>query len=586
MSREFLLPYYTAQSGSGVGMFNTAMGKLQRQLHKGEYDIFKYAPIFESDFIQITKRGEVIDVHNRVCMVTVGIASTSPILPLPDVMLLARPAAGCEEHAGRGQATKGKGRKAAKTLELTRLLPLKFMRISIHNREKQQLRLKFATGRSCYLQLCPPLDGREDLFAHWEKLIYLLRPPVDSNSSTCAIPAGDMICMPVFEEEDRRSPAASDFQGKGDQDQVSIRSLHVGSEVAAATSAAFAGGEGIQLDSLKLTTISYATTTNTKPTELGKESAARSMTEVAAASTAAGTLSMAGSTSPAPEQLGMATAATATKNPGGSKTKLATAGTDNISLRSMRWGVAGAVNNSGYNSSTSTSLSPEASMTVAGAKPSKTIRGTAHSEDQGPLISTLPQEGQVSEQDGRPQQVSQAHKGRRERRERREKERALRSFQHRRSGESRHRASGDKVIRKAASQSSARRRASRDNKKEKGRGSPEDSKRGTAHKGISHAPIAKESRTSHKSSRSLSTGSSGSDTKRLSRISSFLRSVRANLTTKAVIPPQDEDEDILAKAVGRTSMEVIVETAESGQELEIIDAVEAETMETVTFEAH
>ena len=83
MSRESLLPYHTAQSGAGAGLFNTTMGKLQRQLHKGEYDIFKYAPIFESDFIQITKRGEVIDVHNRVRMVTVGIASTSPLLPSP-----------------------------------------------------------------------------------------------------------------------------------------------------------------------------------------------------------------------------------------------------------------------------------------------------------------------------------------------------------------------------------------------------------------------------------------------------------------------------------------------------------------------
>uniref|UniRef100_A0A667IJL1 Golgi associated RAB2 interactor protein-like Rab2B-binding domain-containing protein n=1 Tax=Lynx canadensis TaxID=61383 RepID=A0A667IJL1_LYNCA len=213
MNPESLLPYHTAHSRSAVGMFNTAMGKLQRHLHKGEYDIFKYAPIFESDFIQITKRGEVIDVHNRVRMVTVGIASTSPILPLPDVMLLARPATGCEEHGGRGQATKGKGRKATKTLELTRLLPLKFVRLSIHNREKQQLRLKFATGRSCYLQLCPALDTREDLFTYWEKLVYLLRPPVDSNSSTYALPA-DMLCMPVFEEEDKRSPAGADFQGK------------------------------------------------------------------------------------------------------------------------------------------------------------------------------------------------------------------------------------------------------------------------------------------------------------------------------------------------------------------------------------
>uniref|UniRef100_A0A8C9CLC5 Golgi associated RAB2 interactor protein-like Rab2B-binding domain-containing protein n=1 Tax=Phocoena sinus TaxID=42100 RepID=A0A8C9CLC5_PHOSS len=183
MSGDSLLPYHTAQSSTGVGLFNTTTGKLQQQLRKGEYDMFKDAPVFESDFIQITKRGDLIDVHNCVCMVTVGITSSSPVLPLPDTMLLARWATGCEEHS---QAAKGKSHEAAKTLELTRLLPLKFVRISTHSREKQQLRTKFATGRSWYLQLCAPLDAQEGLFTSWEELIYLLRPPVESHSRTYA----------------------------------------------------------------------------------------------------------------------------------------------------------------------------------------------------------------------------------------------------------------------------------------------------------------------------------------------------------------------------------------------------------------
>lgn len=192
MSSECLLPYYTAHSYRSQGVFNTCMGDLQRQLYKGgEYDIFKYAPMFESDFIQISKKGEMIDVHNRVRMVTVGIASTSPILPLPDVMLLARPTKVCEEHTRRPRPAKGRGRKPPKTLELTRLLPLKFVKISIHDREKQQLRLKLATGRTFYLQLCPSADSREDLFCYWEKLVYLLRPPVESCSSTRVPQSGD-----------------------------------------------------------------------------------------------------------------------------------------------------------------------------------------------------------------------------------------------------------------------------------------------------------------------------------------------------------------------------------------------------------
>ncbi|DAA20983.1 protein FAM71A [Bos indicus x Bos taurus] len=584
MSRESLLPYHTAQSGAGAGLFNTTMGKLQRQLHKGEYDIFKYAPIFESDFIQITKRGEVIDVHNRVRMVTVGIASTSPLLPLPDVMLLARPATGCDDHAGRSQTTKAKNRKAAKTLELTRLLPLKFVRISIHDREKQQLRLKFATGRSCYLHLCPPLDSREDLFTYWEKLVYLLRPPVDSQSSTYAIPAGDMICMPMF-EEDRRSPTAMDFQGRGDQDQVSVRSLHAGSEVAGATSAAFAGGEGLPLDFYNPDPVPSGAMANTKPRELDEESAAGAMMQVATADATEGDLNM--TEFHASEERSMAIEVTVTKGPEGNKSNIAMGGAAKTSLRTRKRALAHGAKNLEYPSSTSTSLSPEASMSMVGVEATrKTTKGKAYQEDEGTLISALPQEDQDSEQEDRPRRVSQAHRGRRERREHRQKERALRGSRPRGSSEGRHKTVGDKAIRKTAGRSSGGRRATRDDKKEKGHGSPGDSKRGTVHKGVSHAPITKESRTSHKSARSLSTGSSLSTNKRLSRISSFLRNVRANLTTKTVALSHDKDVDILAKAVERKRMEAIMETAESGQGLEIAGSVTSEATETVTVAAH
>ncbi|XP_020725710.2 Golgi-associated RAB2 interactor protein 4 [Odocoileus virginianus] len=575
MSPESLLPYHTAQSSAGAGLFTTTRGKLQRQLHKGEYDIFKYAPIFESDFIQITKRGEVIDVHNRVRMVTVGIASTSPLLPLPDVMLLARPATGCDDH-GRGQTTKAKSRKAAKTLELTRLLPLKFVRISIHDREKQQLRLKFATGRSCYLHLCPPLDSREDLFTYWEKLVYLLRPPVDCQSSTYAIPAGDVICMPVF-EEDRRTAAAVDFQGRGDQDQVSVRSLHAGSEVAGATSAAFAGGEGLQLDFYNPDPGPDGAKANTKPSQLHEESAAGAMTQVASADATEGDLNV--TKSHASEERSTALEVTVTKGLGGSKSNIAMAGAAKSSLRTRKTALAHAAKNLEYRSSTSTSLSPEASVTTVGVEATrKTARRKADEDDEGTLISALPQEDRESEEEDRPR-VSQARRGRRERKEHREKERALRGSRPRGAAETRPKPAGDKAIRKTAGRSSGGRRAVKDGKKEKGHGRLGDSKRGAEHKGISHAPITKESR-------SLSAGSSLSSSKRLSRISSFLRNVRASLTPKTVALSHNKDVDLLEKVVERKRMEAIMETTESGQGLEIAGSVTSEAMETVTVEAH
>nr|XP_016850131.1 PREDICTED: protein FAM71E1 isoform X1 [Anolis carolinensis] len=58
------------------------MGDLRRCLASGEYGGLKDCPLFESNFMQVTKTG---DVANRV---TVGIAATSPTLEMPDLMLL------------------------------------------------------------------------------------------------------------------------------------------------------------------------------------------------------------------------------------------------------------------------------------------------------------------------------------------------------------------------------------------------------------------------------------------------------------------------------------------------------------------
>ncbi|XP_012781832.1 Golgi-associated RAB2 interactor protein 6 [Ochotona princeps] len=184
-----------------MSMFNTSMGKLQQHLYKGEYTMFSYTPMFESDFIQISKRGEMVDVHNRPQMVTVGIVRTSPCLTLPDVMLLARQVPISDEHAKYNPKSKEKIIKSTQTLELTRLLPLKFVKITIHNSNKKQLRLKLATGHSFYLQLCPPADVRDDLFVHWENLVHILRPAVDACSHTQDT-AENTTNVPKFTEEE------------------------------------------------------------------------------------------------------------------------------------------------------------------------------------------------------------------------------------------------------------------------------------------------------------------------------------------------------------------------------------------------
>ncbi|XP_032992029.1 uncharacterized protein LOC117039104 [Lacerta agilis] len=172
------------------GLFNTAMGPLQRQLRSGEYNLFKCATMFESDFVQVSKRGGTLDVHNQVQMVRVAIAATSPGLQVPNVLLLARPIFPPRQQPQSLQAARLHRTSMNMKFELTRsssflslcpcrLLPLCFVKISIHDFDKQQLRFKMSTGRTFYLQLCPLPDTQESEFESWVKVVHLLRPPSD-----------------------------------------------------------------------------------------------------------------------------------------------------------------------------------------------------------------------------------------------------------------------------------------------------------------------------------------------------------------------------------------------------------------------
>ncbi|XP_042332834.1 protein FAM71B-like [Sceloporus undulatus] len=163
----------------GKGYFTRKMGPLQRQLRLGEYGLFKSSPMFESDFVQISKQGGPIEIHNQEQIVTVGITSTSPVLLIPNVLLLARRVLPPEDQ----KVTNRSRSYPPVRYELTRLFPLRFVKITIHNAERQQLRFKLANGRTFYLQLCPDSDRREDLFDAWVRIVQLLRPPSESSLS-------------------------------------------------------------------------------------------------------------------------------------------------------------------------------------------------------------------------------------------------------------------------------------------------------------------------------------------------------------------------------------------------------------------
>ncbi|CAO2642657.1 Golgi-associated RAB2 interactor protein 3 [Lemmus lemmus] len=576
MSSECLLPYYTAHSYRSMGVFNTSMGNLQRQLYKGgEYDIFKYAPMFESDFIQISKKGEVIDVHNRVRMVTVCIASTSPVLPLPDVMLLARPAKVCEEHARRARFIKGRGHKPSKTLELTRLLPLKFVKISIHDREKQQLRLKLATGRTFYLQLCPSSDAREDLFCYWEKLIYLLRPPTDSCSSGPTLHTGD-----TSTPEDK-SLLGPEIRGEGDQDsgRQKLRDVPV------ATSAAFAGGEGARPATTASAVVGTRGAKGVVAGAAGGTVAAGvttgSLAGVAkvgtATNSASGAISMATTKSPGSGQVAAALAGTAIKDSGESGSSKALATVANISSEDIDVVLAGAASSSSESTSAAgtASVTQESNLSMAFAGTITTKGPAAEKPEAPPLVSTLQSEGYMCERDGSQKVSHTGSESRKEKRERREKDRnaSRKRSHHHRTGAS-HRSSGKDKSRKSSSHRSSGygHGKTREDKKGKGHSSLRGKRHGSSRKS--------EARTARKSRRSRSTPSSVSVSKKSSRIGSFLRSFLIRPTSKPGVPSRDRGVDV-TKTVEKHNIETKME---KGKELEFSGML-TETTERIIFEA-
>ncbi|XP_021564655.1 protein FAM71E1 [Carlito syrichta] len=126
-------------------------GRLQRHLLSGEFDQLRDFPIFESNFVQVTRSGEVAN------KVTMGVAASSPALELPDLLLLAGPS------------------KENGHLQLFGLFPLQFVRLSIHNESRRQLKVKFSTGRTFYLQLRPRPETGDREFGQWVRLLYRLR---------------------------------------------------------------------------------------------------------------------------------------------------------------------------------------------------------------------------------------------------------------------------------------------------------------------------------------------------------------------------------------------------------------------------
>ncbi|OBS69086.1 hypothetical protein A6R68_02368 [Neotoma lepida] len=256
----------------------------------------------------------------------------------------------------------------------------------------------------------------------------------------------------------------------------------------------------------------------------------------------------------------------------GSKSHLAIASVGKMSPKSMKVALAGGASKSLESISTTvTSLSRKENMTTAIARVEPTSKTDPVTLAPLNLLSERHTTGQTGQQ--KASEANTKVDKERERKERRAKDRAgSRSSHHHRTGEGRQKTAGDKVVRKSSSH-----RLALDEKKEKG--TPRGTKHNRSHKEVSHIPIKKESWSSHKSDRTLSTTSSTTTSKRPGKIGLFLRNIRANLVAKGLGSQRGQGVDIVAKTLETTNVETIMETG-SIQGLDIIGSVTSEVMES------
>ncbi|XP_026644949.1 protein FAM71E1 isoform X1 [Microtus ochrogaster] len=166
-------------------------GRLQRHLLSGEFDQLRDFPIFESNFVQVTRFGEVAN------KVTMGVAASSPALELPDLLLLAGP----DKENG--------------CLQLLGLFPLQFVQLFVHDESRQQLKVKFRTGRAFYLQLRAPEETRDREFGRWVRLLYRLR----FHSPACPVPFTHEDTAPEEDEEEEEVEEEEEEEEEGEEGQ-------------------------------------------------------------------------------------------------------------------------------------------------------------------------------------------------------------------------------------------------------------------------------------------------------------------------------------------------------------------------------
>uniref|UniRef100_K7ECA4 Golgi associated RAB2 interactor protein-like Rab2B-binding domain-containing protein n=1 Tax=Ornithorhynchus anatinus TaxID=9258 RepID=K7ECA4_ORNAN len=151
-------------SGEALGVEG---GLLSQLLHSPDYNLFPNSVVFESNFTQVMKLENWVPVRDADKLITLGVTSTVPSLPLPNILLMAEITRPQEEFPRKDQSS------GTPNINLNRILPLKFVELLIYDKSQQILRLRTVTEKTYYLKLHS--NYPDVVFWLWTRLVKILQ---------------------------------------------------------------------------------------------------------------------------------------------------------------------------------------------------------------------------------------------------------------------------------------------------------------------------------------------------------------------------------------------------------------------------
>ncbi|GAB1290623.1 Family with sequence similarity 71, member F2 [Apodemus speciosus] len=165
MSKIRGLPPAIRDPGPGVEL-GVEDGLLCQLIHSPEFNLFSDSVVFESTFIQVTKQGTWLDAYERSATMILGVTSSVPSLPLPNILLMANVT--WPQGPFSTSSTLG-----APVITLSRILPLKYVELQIYDQTQRILRVRTVTEKIYYLRLHE--KHPQAVFQFWIRLVKILQ---------------------------------------------------------------------------------------------------------------------------------------------------------------------------------------------------------------------------------------------------------------------------------------------------------------------------------------------------------------------------------------------------------------------------